>query len=160
MLWGTDATMAYTQNDGWVWVFACVEHFTAEGWVSVEVGEPVPAFGQAHLRRGVALRHDWGPQYTSGHFQGALAKAGHRRFPAFAGEPPCNGCAERFIRTLKEQVIWGRIYTTIDELREAIAAFIDLYNDQCLIERHGHRTPREVYNPDPDGGSGMKPAAV
>ena len=28
--WGTDATMAWTRSDGWVWVFACVDHYTAE----------------------------------------------------------------------------------------------------------------------------------
>jgi len=27
--WGTDATMAWTRVDGWVWVFACVDHYTA-----------------------------------------------------------------------------------------------------------------------------------
>ncbi len=26
--WGTDATMAWTRADGWVWVFACVDHYT------------------------------------------------------------------------------------------------------------------------------------
>jgi putative transposase len=24
--WGTDATMAWTRSDGWVWVFACGDH--------------------------------------------------------------------------------------------------------------------------------------
>jgi transposase InsO family protein len=28
--WGTDATMAWTRVDGWVWVFACIDHYTAE----------------------------------------------------------------------------------------------------------------------------------
>src|SRR4029450_4212320 len=26
--WGTDATMAWPRSDGWVWVFACVDHYT------------------------------------------------------------------------------------------------------------------------------------
>lgn len=97
------------------------------------------------VARGVAMRHDWGPQYTSAHFQGALQWLGITDSPAFAGEPPCNGCAERFIRTLKEQVIWAKLYNNIDELRSAIAMFIERYNSQWLIERHGHRTPREAY---------------
>jgi hypothetical protein len=33
--WGTDATMALTRVDGWVWVFACVDHYTAEAWAHV-----------------------------------------------------------------------------------------------------------------------------
>ena len=30
--WGTDATMAWTRNDGWVWVFALLDHYTDEAW--------------------------------------------------------------------------------------------------------------------------------
>lgn len=159
VMWGTDATMAYTQRDGWVWAFACVDHHTAEGWASVARRgdrfaclEPVYDAVRDHfgvvdhdVARGVAMRHDWGPQYTSGHFGGALRWLGIADSPAFAGEPPCNGCAERFIRTLKEQVIWARAWETIDELREALASFVERYNSQWLIERHGHRTPREAY---------------
>ena len=38
--WGTDATMAWTRSDGWVWVFACVDHYTAEAWAHVaKVGD-------------------------------------------------------------------------------------------------------------------------
>jgi hypothetical protein len=33
--WGTDATMAWTRSDGWVWVFAVVDHYTAEAWAHV-----------------------------------------------------------------------------------------------------------------------------
>jgi putative transposase len=32
--WGTDATMAWTRVDGWVWVLACVDHYTAQAWVA------------------------------------------------------------------------------------------------------------------------------
>jgi hypothetical protein len=38
--WGTDATMAWTRVDGWVWVFACIDHSTAEAWAQVaKVGD-------------------------------------------------------------------------------------------------------------------------
>lgn len=159
LLWGTDATMAFTRRDGWVWAFAAVDHFTAEAWTSVakrgdrfaclepiydavteRVGRVEP-----NAARGIALRHDWGPQYTSGHFQGAIAWLGIEDSPAFAGEPPCNGCAERFIRTLKEQCLWAKLYDDIEELRVAVNEFTCRYNTKWLIERHGHMTPREAY---------------
>ena len=42
--WGTDATMAWTRTDGWVWVFACVDHYTAEAWTHVaKVGDRIAA---------------------------------------------------------------------------------------------------------------------
>ncbi len=160
LLWGTDATMAYTLRDGWVWAFCCVDHHTAEGWASVAKRgdrfaclEPIydavrDRFGELgpDVARGIAMRHDWGPQYTSSHFQGSLAWLGIADSPAYVGEPPCNGCAERFIRTLKEQCIWARTYLDVEDLRAAVKAFVQRYNSQWLIERHGHRTPREAYD--------------
>lgn len=32
MMWGTDATWAWTRNDGWVWAFVNVDHCSAEAW--------------------------------------------------------------------------------------------------------------------------------
>jgi putative transposase len=157
--WGTDATMAWTSSDGWVWVFACVDHYTAEAWAHVaKVGDRFAALQpvydavidrwgrlDADVARGLELRHDWGPQYRSAHFVGSLAWLGITDSPAFLGEPETNGCAERWIRTLKDQCLWAQLHDTIDELRQAVAGFIDRYNSSWLIQRHGHRTPREAY---------------
>ena len=54
-----------------------------------------------------------------------------------------NGCAERFIRTLKENLLWVRTFATVEELRLALLEFRDLYNEHWLIERHGHRSPAQ-----------------
>jgi len=92
MIWGTDSTMAYTVRDGWVWAFVAVDHHTAEAWAEVAPRgdrfaalEPIydavrDRFGEVgpDVARGIACRHDWGPQYTSSHFQGALRWLGHR----------------------------------------------------------------------------------
>ena len=50
-------------------------------------------------------------------------------------------CAERFIRTLKENLLWVRTFETIEELRQALLAFRETYNSNWLIERHGFITP-------------------
>jgi putative transposase len=157
--WGTDATMAWTRDDGWVWVFCVVDHYTAEAWAHVaKVGDRFAAlqpvydavidrFGglSADVARGLALRHDWGPQYRSAHFLGSIAWLGISDDAAFRGEPETNGCAERWIRTLKEQCLWAGLHDTVDELRQAVAGFVDTYNTQWLIGRLGHRTPKEAY---------------
>jgi len=33
----------------------------------------------------------------------------------------------------------------VDELRQFVASFIEAYNNEWLIERLGHRTPREAF---------------
>jgi putative transposase len=37
--------------------------------------------------------------------------------------------------------VYGRIYRTVAELREAVEAFVDLYNEQWLPEKNGFRSP-------------------
>jgi len=54
---------------------------------------------------------------------------------------PDNGVIERLFRTLKEQVVHGRVFRTIDEVRDAIRTFVTRYNAAWLIEKNGHRSP-------------------
>jgi len=63
---------------------------------------------------------------------------------AFVEQPQTNGVAERFNRTLKEQVIHGRIFRNLAEVREAVAAFVERYNAEWRVEKLGFLTPREA----------------
>ena len=58
--------------------------------------------------------------------------------------PEGNGCAERFIRTLTENLLWVRGFATVEELRQALLAFREAYNATWLIERHGFKPPVAV----------------
>ena len=57
--------------------------------------------------------------------------------PAFVRAPEGNGCAECFIRTLKENLLWIRTFNTIEDLRLALLAFRDIYNTTWLVQRLG-----------------------
>ena len=61
-------------------------------------------------------------------------------------DPPSHlyGCAERFIRTLKENLLWVRNFDTVEELRLALLAFRRHYNETWILERHGYRTPAAI----------------
>jgi transposase InsO family protein len=63
--------------------------------------------------------------------------------PSFVRAPEGNGCAERFIRTLKENLLWVRTFDTIEELLAALQTFKDDYNENWLIQQHGHRSPKQ-----------------
>ncbi len=89
------------------------------------------------------MRHDHGSQYMSDHFQKELSFFGIESSPALVRAPEGNGCAERFIRTLKENMLWLRTFDTIEELRGALLEFRDTYNRQMLIEPHGFISPAE-----------------
>ena len=80
----------------------------------------------------------------SHHFQGEIRFLGLASSPAFVREPEGNGCAERFIRVVKENLLWVRRFDTVEELRMALQAFLRTYNRAWIVERHGYRTPAEV----------------
>jgi hypothetical protein len=98
----------------------------------------------AEIARGLQVRHDWGRNTAR-----PTSPAPWRGWPSaairFLGEPETNGCAERWIRTLKEQCLWVQLHDTVEELRQAVAGFVDRYNTSWLIQRHGHQTPKEAY---------------
>ena len=101
------------------------------------------AFGR-NIASGLALRHDHGSQYMSRTFQNELAFLGIESSPAFVRAPEGNGCAERFIRTLKENLLWVRTFDTVEQLRLALLDFRQTYNTTWLIERHGFRPPAAI----------------
>jgi hypothetical protein len=76
--------------------------------------------------------------------QVAAAIAAKRTSPSFVREPQDNGVAERFIRTLKENLLWVRTFDTIEELRAGLVDFASHYNETWLVARHGNRTPAQV----------------
>ncbi len=156
LMWATDATQITTVADGKVWLFGVAEHWNAEllGWHVAKRGtrfEAIQAVGMAvrqqfgrldaDAARGLALRHDHGSAFMSDHFQRQIRFWGISPSYAFVAEPETNGVIERLFRTLKEQVVHGRIFRTIDEVRDAVRAFVTRYNAEWLIEKNGHRSP-------------------
>jgi putative transposase len=157
-MWGTDLTTTWT-GEGQAAVFVAIDHCSA-GCVGIhaalqanrfEALEPIRqgvrrcfgAFAQG-IAPGLAVRHDHGSQYMSDAFQKELRFLGIESSPAFVRAPEGNGCAERFIRTLKENLLWVRSFDTVEELRQALLEFRDTYNATWLVERHGFRPPDAV----------------
>ncbi len=157
-MWGTDMTATFTTEHGQVAVFVAVDHCSAEcvglhaalRGTRFEALEPVrqgvaERFGgvETGAAQGLSIRHDHGSQYMSHDFQKEIAWLGAASSPAFVRAPEGNGCAERFIRTLKENLLWVRTFRAVEELRLALIEFKRTYNEHWLIERHGHRSPAQ-----------------
>jgi putative transposase len=157
-MWGTDLTSTLT-GEGQAAVFALVDHCSGECLgvhaarraTRFEALEPLRqavrhgfgAFGKG-VANGTRLRHDHGSQFVSDDFQAEVAFLGLESSPAFVREPEGNGCVERFIRVLKENLLWQRRFDTVEHLRQALHAFKDAYNQGWILERHGYRTPAQV----------------
>ncbi len=69
-------------------------------------------------------------------YQAEIAFLGMESSPSFVRQPECNGYVERFIRTLlKEQLLWVRVFQNVEELRSALAAFRERYNQRWIVQR-------------------------
>src|SRR5690348_6825302 len=154
-MWGTDLTTTIT-GEGQAAIFIAIDHCSAEcvgihaasRATRFEALEPIRQGVRQHfggfaknIARGLAVRHDHGSQYMSHAFQKELAFLGVESSPAFVRAPEGNGCAERYIRTLKENLLWLQTFDTIEQLRQALLAFREAYNATWLIERHRFLTP-------------------
>ena len=157
-MWGTDLTTTLT-GEGQAAVFVAVDHCSAEcvgihaaqHATRFEALEPLRQGVRRHfggfarnIARGLSVRHDHGSQYMAHDFQAELRFLGLASSLAFIRAPEGNGCAERFIRTLKENLLWVRRFDTVEELRRALLAFREVYNTTWLIERHGFRPPAAI----------------
>ena len=153
-MWGTDMTQTITIREGRANVFVAVEHANSEV-VGIHASRSANRLVRQGVHRcfgaiapgvacGLKLRHDHGSNYMSGDFQDEIECLGIEASPSFVRQPEGNGVAERFIRTLKENLLWVRTFDTIEELRAALVEFAARYNETWLVARHGYRTPAQV----------------
>jgi len=158
-MWGSDGTKVKTVDEGWVWVFSVTEHWNSEcmGWHVCKIGdrfaalEPVTqairnAYGSLDkdVAKGLKLRIDNGSQYSSDYFLQQLAYLGIQSSFGLVKQPETNGVAERFHRTLKDQILDGRIFRNADEVREAVGQFVNVYNEQWLVAKRDYQSPLEA----------------
>jgi transposase InsO family protein len=156
-MWAIDATGCMT-DEGNATVFVLVDHCTGEllGVRAALCGtrfEAIECLREAiwatkgrydvGVAQGVSLRHDHGSQFLSHAFQDELRTVGISSSPSFVRQPEGNGCVERFIRTLKEQLLWLRRFSTVTELEAALREFRERFNHQWIIGRIGYRTPAQ-----------------
>jgi putative transposase len=154
-MWAIDATGCVTA-EGNATVFVVVDHCTGEclGVRAALRGtrfEAMECLREAiravkgrydtNIAKGTKLRHDHGSQFISHAFQDDLKTAGIESSPSFVRQPEGNGCVERFIRTLKEQLLWLHRFHDVAELNQALRDFAHRFNNHWIIGRIGYRTP-------------------
>ena len=158
-VWASDHTLTATVEDGQVTVFVAVDHCTTE-CVGLHAAQRATRFEaleplrqavrdscggfRAGAATGTRNRHDHGSQYMSDDYQAEIAFLGMASSPSFVRQPECNGCVERFMRTLKEQLLWVRVFQNIEELRCALAEFRERYNQRWIVQRLGYLTPAQA----------------
>lgn len=155
--WSTDLTTVWTRQQGTVAVvpvldcgdrYALAVHVT-KSQESDDILLPVErslwtTFGHAGaVPDGLELLTDHGPQYTGADCD-ELCKSWHvEHLLSAVGRPTGNSGVERFIETMKIEVIWTRDWETIEELQAALDAWLAVYNGERPHQALGWLTPAE-----------------
>ncbi len=160
--WATDLTTQWTRRDGVVAIALLIDCGDRVALaIGISKSQEAPAilgpveralreeFGSpARVPDGLELRSDHGPQYTGADAEALCAqwRVAHTFSPV--GRPTGNAIAERFIQTLKVELLWTRDWESIEDLRVAIAEWVVRYNEERPHQALGWRTPVEqrAYN--------------
>ena len=136
---------------GWDFVHVCVDDATRIAYVEVLADERATT-AAGFLERAVAWFADRGIQvervmtdngscYVSRAHAATCRTLGLRHLRTRPYRPRTNGKAERFIQTLQNEWAYGRPYTSSDERRTRLPAWLDHYNYRRPHGSLNHRPP-------------------
>ena len=93
--------------------------------------------------QGLKLISDNGCQPSSRSFLKVTATLDIEQIFTSFNNPKGNAETERFMRTLKEELLWLEEFAGLDEAREKLSAWIDFYNSRYLHSALGYKSPQE-----------------
>lgn len=153
--WGIDMTKVLVESFGWVYIVIVLDWYTkkvvghhvglrstSRDWLSALDGAVNGQFPQG-IREGeeLSLMCDNGCQPTSLTFMETCSVLGiHQAFTSY-NNPRGNADTERMMRTLKEECLWLREWTSPFELATAFSAWIGRYNQHYLHSALKYKTP-------------------
>jgi transposase InsO family protein len=101
---------------------------------------------EAALRRrrpkaGLIFHSDRGSEFVAAPLRQRLEEHGVRQSMTRGGAPDENAHMESFFHSLKADVIHGRRFETVDELRRQLHRYVDYYNRRRLHSALSYQSP-------------------
>ena len=93
---------------------------------------------------GLIHHSDRGCQYASREYVGTLTGRGLRVSMTESGDPKDNAQAERINNTIKNELLLGKTFASVAEVRAAVARAVDFYNNRRPHMSIGMLTPAEA----------------
>ncbi len=152
--WGIDMTKVMVEPVGWMYLVVVLDWYTkkivghyaglqanTQHWLAALDRAVQRQFPHGSRDHGLHLMSDNGCQPTSVAFMKASATLGITQAFTSYNNPKGNADTERLMRTLKEELLWLREWTSPLELEQAFPAWIEWYNTRYLHSALGYRTP-------------------
>jgi transposase InsO family protein len=152
--WGIDMTKLMVEGCGWVYVVVVLDWYSKK-IVGHYAGEEAKSFHWLEALdeavklqfpcgvngSGLHLMSDNGSQPTSLSFMKACRDLGINQAFTSYNNPKGNADTERVIRTMKEELLWLREWTSPQELTRELNFWVEGYNQNYLHSTLGYKTP-------------------
>ncbi len=172
--WGIDMTPMSIGVDGYGWVYVVVVldwyskkivgHYAGEQAKSFHWLEALDKAVNRQFPAGVYgsrlhLMSDNGSQPTSLSFMKNCQELGvHQAFTSY-NNPKGNADTERMIRTMKEELLWLKQWTSPQQLTRELSLWVESYNQDYLHSALGYKTPNWFEKNYPSSPVTQLPAA-
>lgn len=152
--WGIDMTKVMVNGFGWMYIAVALDWYTkkivgyytgmqcrSKHWLEALDEAVNHEFPDGVREHGLCLMSDNGSQPTSVGFMKACQALGiHQAFTSY-NNPKGNADTERVFRTMKEELLWLREWTSPFELADALEAWISYYNSSYLHSSLRYKSP-------------------
>ena len=150
-VWGTDITYIRVKND-WLYLVAILDWYSRY-IVSWELSDTLEAGFcvnnlQIALNQAIPNIHnsDQGSQFTSDEYLNTL-KSKPEILISMDGRGRAfdNIFNERLWRSVKQEEVYLKDYTSFKQAKESLAGYLNFYNQERIHQSLGYRTPAELY---------------
>jgi transposase InsO family protein len=152
--WGIDMTKVMVQGFGWMYIVVVLDWYTkkivgyyagmeckSRHWLEALNMAVNNQFRDGVREQRLFLMSDNGSQPTSMSFMKACREMEINQAFTSYNNPKGNADTERVFRTMKEELLWLREWTSLFELVDALSNWVAYYNTNYLHSALGYKTP-------------------
>lgn len=152
--WGIDMTKVMVQGFGWMYIVVVLDWYTkkivgyyagmeckSRHWLEALDMGLNRQFPDGIREKGLHLMSDNGSQPTSMGFMKTCRELDIQQAFTSYNNPKGNADTERVFRTMKEELLWLKEWTSPFELSDALGKWINYYNEKYLHSALGYKSP-------------------
>jgi len=152
--WGIDRTKVMVDGFGWMYIVVVLDWYTkkiagyytgmeckSRHWLEALDMALNRQFSDGVREKGLNLMSDNGSQPTSVGFMKTCRELDINQAFTSYNNPKGNADTERVFRTMKEELLWLREWTSPFELTDELSAWIEKYNRGYLHSALGYKPP-------------------
>lgn len=157
--WGIDMSKVMVEGFGWMHIVVVLDWYSkkivgyyaglqcrSRHWLEALSEAINRQFPEGVREQGLHLMSDNGSQPTSLSFMQACRALDIQQAFTSYNNPKGNADTERVFRTLKEELLWLREWTSPFELAEQLKSWVDYYNNRYLHSALGYKAPNQFEN--------------